>query len=214
MISNWNYGDAYLRHPCDQSIIAFSNGSMVKVCDLTREMPDFMRQADLLFVDPPWTQGNLSGFYAKAGLLCEVDYPAFLESLFERIAQISPHTCYLEIGKDNLPEAMIKMRALYPQVTFYNSHYYHRAQNLCYVVRGGKKRLRAKLDGLDEEDIIRWVCENETYQCIGDLCMGRGLVGINAFKNSKPFVGTELNPRRLSVLLEQIVQLGGTYERI
>ena len=40
---------------------------------------------------------------------------------------------------------------------------------------------------------------------IGDLCMGRGLVGVNAYKNGKRFVGTELNHKRLAVLLERIV---------
>lgn len=214
MISNWNYGDAYLRHPCDQGEIAFADGSMAKSCDLTREMPDFMKRADLLFIDPPWTQSNLSAFYAKAGLICEIEYPAFLEALFERIAQIAPNTCYVEIGKEYLPETVISMRKLFPQVTFYNSYYYHRSHNLCYVVRGGKKRPRARLDGLDEEEIIEWICNNETYSCIGDLCMGRGLVGVNAFKNNKPFVATELNHRRLSVLLEQIIKLGGAYKKV
>jgi hypothetical protein len=65
---------------------------------------------------------------------------------------------------------------------------------------------------MDEEDIIEWICKNEEYNCIGDLCIGRGLVGINAYKNSKKFVGTELNKKRLSVLLERIIQIGGTYE--
>ena len=35
--------------------------------------------------------------------------------------------------------------------------------------------------------------------------MGRGLVGVNAYKNGKRFVGTELNHKRLAVLLERIV---------
>ena len=57
---------------------------------------------------------------------------------------------------------------------------------------------------MDEENIIEWICENEEFECIGDLCMGKGLVGINAHKNGKRFVGTELNHKRLSVLLEKI----------
>lgn len=70
------------------------------------------------------------------------------------------------------------------------------------------------LDYTDEEDAIAWVCENEEYDCIGDLCMGRGLIGVNAYKNGKRFVGTELNHKRLAVLLERIVNMGGTYKLI
>ena len=44
--------------------------------------------------------------------------------------------------------------------------------------------------------------------------MGRGLVGVNAYKNGKRFVGTELNHKRLAVLLERIVNMGGTYKLI
>jgi hypothetical protein len=68
---------------------------------------------------------------------------------------------------------------------------------------------QAQLDYLDEEDIIGWVCANEDYGCIGDLCMGRGLVAVNAYKNGKKFVGTDLNHKRLSVTVEKIIKSGG-----
>lgn len=34
--------------------------------------------------------------------------------------------------------------------------------------------------------------------------MGTGLVGLNAHKNEKKFVGTELNKKRLAILLQRI----------
>ena len=43
--------------------------------------------------------------------------------------------------------------------------------------------------------------------------MGRGLVAVNAYRNRKRFVGTELNHKRLSVLIERIVEKGSTYEK-
>ena len=60
--------------------------------------------------------------------------------------------------------------------------------------------------GMDEEDIISAVAENEEG-CIGDLCMGRGLVACAAARNGKPFVGTELNPKRLAVCLERLSKM-------
>ena len=96
------------------------------------------------------------------------------------------------------------MRKLYKYVTFYNSTYYRDNNRLCYVIRGSNNAKKPSLDGMDEEDIIKWVCKNEDYSCIGDLCMGQGLVGVNAYKNGKRFVGTEANHKRLSVLVEKL----------
>lgn len=210
----WDYGDAYLRHPCEGGTVVFDDGSKLRVCDLTLEMPDFMREADMLFIDPPWTQGNATSFYTKAEIARPVVYTDFRRALFERIGQIAPRTCYMEMGKDGLADVIFAMRKLFPHVTFFNSTYYHRPQNLCYIVRGGKKRPLAKLDGMDEEDAIAYICANEDYTCAGDLCMGRGLVGYHAFVNGKRFVGTELNHKRLSVLVERVANAGLPYRII
>ena len=83
---------------------------------------------------------------------------------------------------------------------------------MCYVIRGSRKRKKLPLDYMDEEDIIAWICEHEEYDCIGDLCMGLGLVGIHASRNGKKFIGTELNHKRLSVLLERLSKAGRKYE--
>ena len=82
-------------------------------------------------------------------------------------------------------------------------------------MRGAKTSHRGlHLDNIDEEDIIKWVGENETYSVIGDLCMGRGLVALAAYKSKKRFVGTELNHKRLSVTLERLTNEGASYKII
>ena len=214
-MSKWNYGNAYKRHPiADNEIVVFDNGSKIKVHDIFNPLPEFMKEADLIFVDPPWNLGNLNSFYTKADRNDYKDsFIPFYKRLFECIAEINPKTCYVEIGKDYLADFIIEMRKIYKQVTFYNSSYYHRKNNMCYVVRGSNKRKKLPLDYMDEEDIIAWVCENEEYDVIGDLCIGRGLVAVGAYKNGKKFVGTELNHKRLSVLIERVVFLGATYTK-
>lgn len=208
----WNYGDAYIRHPCDGKTVLFEDGSIVKPHDIYNPLPEFMKTADLIFTDSPWNQGNIRSFYTKAGLDPEeLDFNRFVEVLFVRVREIHPKICYLEIGKEFLADYIQKMRGIYKYVTFYNSTYYHKSENLCYVVRGSNKAAHPKLDGMDEEDIIRWVCQNETYNVIGDLCMGRGLVGRYAADAGKRFVGTELNHKRLSVLLETMSKKGIKY---
>lgn len=208
----WEYGGAYKRHPISPGEVAvFENGSKVAVHNLFEPLPDFV-QADLMFVDPPWNLGNLNTFYTKANRTDRQDsFETFYKRLFECIGYIRPRACYVEVGKEYLSEFIQEMKSLFPAVTFYNSSYYHRQQNICYVVRGGPKRRKLPLDYIDEADIIAWVCENEDYDCIADICMGQGLVGIQAMKNGRRFIGTDLNGRRLSVLLEVLAKDGHKY---
>lgn len=209
----WDYGEAFKRHPIEHGKAVFQNGSCLMAHSIFDPLPDFMKEADLIFIDPPWNQGNMKSFYTKAGIpMPDELYPDFYARLFECLREIKPKVCYIEIGKDFLPDFIFEMRKIFKNVTFYNSSYYHRSCNLCYVIRGSFKGRAPKLDGLDEEDIIAWVCKNEEYSCIGDLCMGRGLVALNAHNAGKRFVGTELNHKRLSVAIERVFNNGGIYE--
>lgn len=215
-MSKWIYGDAYIRHPIGKGqVVALEDGSMVKPHDIFEPLPEFMKNADLVFVDPPWNLGNLNSFYTKAERDdYQKSFEVFYKRLFVCVAEINPKTCYVEVGKEYLAEFVLEMKKIFRQVTFYNSFYYHDKNKICYVVRGGSKRKKLPLDYMDEEDIIAWVCENENYNCIGDLCMGRGLVGVNAYKNGKQFVGTELNHKRLSVLIEGLAKSGVSYKLV
>lgn len=211
-MSKWNYGDAYKRHPIGDKTVIFDCGSKLKAHDIFDPLPEFMKQADLIFVDPPWNKGNLNSFYTKAGRDDYQDnFERFYKRLFECIAEISPRTCYVEVGKQFLAEFILEMKHLYPQVTFYNSSYYHDKNKICYVIRGSQKRKKLPLDYMDEEDIVAWICENEDYTCIGDLCMGLGLVGWEAHRNGRQFVGTDLNHKRLAVLVERLADAGQKY---
>lgn len=208
---SWDYGDAFKRHPIETGTAIFLDGSCLKVHDIFNPLPQYMLHADLIFVDPPWNQSNISTFYTKANKECFFNFDSFYIRLFDCISQIKPNVCYIEIGKEYLSSFISKMKEQYKYVTFYNSTYYHKKENKCYVIRGSNDFKKPSLDGLDEEDIIEWVCKNEKYNCIADLCMGRGLVAVNAYKSKKQFVGTELNHKRLSVTLERLSKLGAEY---
>lgn len=203
----YNYHDDYLKYPIGPEPYSFDDGSTIQVHNIMDETPEFMKQADLMFVDPPWNKGNLTCFYTKA----ERDdylssYEQFFNRLLEVIKEINPETLYLEVGKEYLAEYLIALKKMYKHVTFYNSMYYHNPQNMCYVIRCSKssRKPKEKLDGMDEEDIIKWVTANESYKCIADCCIGQGLVGYYANQAGHKFVGTELNHKRLSVLIRRI----------
>ena len=186
-------------------IATWDDGSKVMVNNIFDPIPGFMKEADLVFVDPPYNTALLNGFYTKAG---RTDYPNRIEAFFERlflyIKAIKPKVAYVEIGKEHLADVIMEMRKLYKYVTFYNSSYYHNKKNKCYIVRGSNKAKKPDLDYMDEEDIIYWIGENEEYETICDFCMGQGLVAKAAARAGKRFVGGELNPKRLSVVLKSL----------
>lgn len=211
-MSNWEYGEFYKKYPIEKGTAVFTDGSKLKAHDIFNPLPSYMLEADLMFIDPPWNQTNISSFYTKADKEFSFNFDTFCIRLFECIKQINPKTCYLEIGKEYLDLFIYKMKQQFKYVTFYNSTYYHKKDNKCYVVRGSNKTKKLQLDYMDEENIIEWICQNEDYDCIADLCMGRGLVAVNAYRASKRFVGTELNHKRLSVTLSRLVELGAEYK--
>jgi len=206
-MAKWEYGGAYGRYPIGPAGFTYPDGSQIAVHNIFDTLPEFMLQADLVFVDPPWNLGNLNTFYTKAERNDHLsEFEMFYLRLFECIDQIEPRTLYIEMGKEYLGEFLMLCKERYRWVTFYNSTYYRKRDNLCYIIRASSKRKKIPLDYLDEEEAIKWICENEDYACIGDLCMGTGLVGWYAYMAGKKFVGTELNYKRLAVLVERIAK--------
>jgi hypothetical protein len=211
----WRYGDAWEKFPIREGEVwgIPEMGCRVAVHNIYDPLPAFMQRADLVFVDPPWNLGNLNTFYTKAGRL---DYrPAFSEFadvLFQRIAEIGPRACYIEIGRQGVVDFVFRLQRLYPVVQQWAVTYYRKHPT--WIIRGGAMPTRLALAGLDEATCIKIIARCEEYECIGDLCMGRGLVGLAAYATGKPFVGTELNARRLACLIATVAKLGGAWQRI
>jgi hypothetical protein len=204
---NWEYKGVYKTINME-GIVRLPNDSKVQVCDWTEELPEFMKEADTIFIDPPWNIGNVNTFYFKADRqYVKLDFIHFSEILLNRIIEISPRTLFIEMGKQFLGWYLERCKEMYKYVTFYNSTYYKKNQNKCYVIQAtniSKVRRYKELEDQDEQDIIEWICKNHQYECIGDLCMGMGLVGKYAYLSGKKFVGTELNKKRLALLVDFI----------
>jgi 16S rRNA G966 N2-methylase RsmD len=184
------------------------NDSVVAVHDIFDPLPAFMHQADTVFVDPPYNQSLLTNYLSRDTVTRSAKNTGEMDDLIVRIIkciqEISPRFCFLETGKERLPDYLVELKRLYRYVTFYNSSYFHKQSNKCYIIHAtndSKRRRYKELEDQDEESIVKWICAHHSYQCIGDLCMGKGLVGIHAYKNGKKFVGTEINKKRLSALV-------------
>ena len=125
MNEKWEYGGSYVSYPIKPAVPYTIDENIIMVHDLTEELPDFMKKADILFIDPPWNLRNLNTFYMKARLMPKVQsYEEFYEILFKRIGEIEAKLCFLEIGKEYLADFIKEMKKLYKHVTFYNSTYY------------------------------------------------------------------------------------------
>lgn len=200
----FDYGEIYKKYNMD-GIIQVGTGT-VKVHDIFDETPEFMKEADCIFVDPPCSAGNLSTFYTKAEKAKRVNqFAPFEARLFEVIREINPEHLFIEVFKSNKDSFYAEIQKMYKHTRIYNSMYYGNKKNQCWIIQASNT-LDEDLgfDGLDEEKIIEKLCEKDFYSCIGDMCMGKGLVGFYANKNGKRFVGTELNEKRLAVLIERI----------
>lgn len=203
-MADWSYGGAYLRHDMSGEI-ALPNNSRLMVHDITHGLPDFMRAADTLFIDPPCSTGNLRTFHTKADRDLLYTFSDFEHALFDCVAKIAPRHMFMELFKSNFTVFHERIRGLFTHVAVYESCYYNRPGNKCWVVHASNDPLPDyPLQGLDEMKIIQWIAKHHGYRCLGDLCMGQGSVGKHAYLNGRRFVGTELNPKRLARLVEFI----------
>ena len=186
-------------------IITMGTGTFC-VHDIFDQTPEFMKRADLVFTDPPGSLALLKGFYSKAEKEARTnEYSCFLDRLFEVIAEIDPVFLYVEAFRYNRASIEEKVRDRYPFVRVSENTYYRKANNRCWIIAGGKKELpNIPLSGIDEEAAIEKICFSGAFSCIGDPCMGKGLVGYYANLAGRPFVGTELNENRLAVLCDRL----------
>jgi hypothetical protein len=212
-VTKWLYGDSWERFPIQPGQVwGLPDGSCVAVHDIYRPLPDWMR-ADLLFVDPPWNLGNLRSFYTKAG---RSDYPDdfyhFADVLFERVGETGAETAYIEIGNQAVDDWLDRLAARFEHIQHWPVTYYRKHPT--NLIRGSNiAPISYDFAGIDEAKCISIIAQIEQYQAIADPCMGRGLVGLAAYRAGKRFFGTELNERRLAVLLDNLARNGADVMR-
>lgn len=199
---NFNYGNFHLVHNMSGEI-QIGTG-LVKVHSIFSGVPDFMKEADCMFIDPPCNKGNLKSFYTKAEKQLEDSYEAFNTALFETINQINPKRVFIEVFKSNKEIIENYLNIRFEKVSTTQSYYYHDKAKVCWIVQASNDGIIYNIPYLDEQYVIEHICNEIDFNCIADPCMGRGLVGFYANKYNKKFVGTELNEKRLAVLIERI----------
>lgn len=202
--NRFNYRDFYLKYSMEGEI-KIGTG-LVKVHDIFDELPKFMNQADCLFIDPPCNEGNLKSFYTKADLEKRESIVKFNNRLFELIEKINPKHLFIETFKSNNETIFNRLNEIYgTNIKEFESYYYGNRENKCWILYAYlEDDNNFEIPITDEEKAIEFICKTLEFDCIGDLCIGKGLVGFYANKYGKKFVGTELNKKRLACLIEHI----------
>lgn len=216
MVKEWNYGNASKRYPIEPNEIwSVDDGKgRIKVHDLYNPLPSFMLEADMIIVDPPWNLSLVNSFYTKADKQGEhkKTFHDFYKQLFKQIDNINPKKIFIEIGKQNVDKFKEELEQRFPIVEVWNITYFRK--NPCFFLRASHtEKSSINYEGMDEWDAILLALKEEEYEIVADLCMGQGLVGFGAYTSGKRFVGTELNLKRLAVLIEKIMKKGGTWTK-
>jgi hypothetical protein len=208
----FEYGGHFSEFPIKKFARETNTDSRFAVHDIFQPLPDFMRGADLIFTDSPWSIGNIKSFYTKAGISYDIEksFADFSGRLFDSIHEINPERAFLVIGNQHLAmwiEHAKKFRRWgTTPVRYYLKH-------PCHLVYCGRVAFNVGMfAGEDETEVTRELCASKDYDTIGDLCAGRGYTPFQAFKNGKRSVCTELNPKRMAYALWRIQKSGGNIE--
>lgn len=202
-MKKFNYGNFHTKY--DMSGEINIGTGIIKVHDIFEGLPEFMLEADCVFVDPPCSKGNLKAFYTKAEIEAERTFDEFNKVLFNLIEKINPLYLFVEVFKSNKEVVYNYIKSKYTNISQTKSYYYNDKSKVCWILQGTNSNL-IKIPYVDEQYIIEHICSKHDFKCIADPCMGRGLVGYYANKYKKKFVGTELNEKRLAVLMERITR--------
>lgn len=208
-----SYGNSWEKYPITEGEQWKFDKSIISVNDITKGLPEYMLQADMIYCDPPWELKNVNMFNSKSGRAYMDHFNEFYEPLFFHIERINPKVCYLQVGKPSLEIFKDKLEQQFETVQIWDILYYRKHH--CYLLRGGNDA-GCDFDFTNIDDTVTPIkaVEYEKPQYVADFCAGRGLTAEACFINGSHFLGTELNRRKLAVLIERSRKYGNGFEKI
>lgn len=207
----YKYDGSIDRYPISEGeCYRLENGSTMATNDIFGEVPEYMKQADCIFIDPPCSKSNLSTFYTKADKEQQGEYALFEKRIWHYIDTIAPKRLFCECFYANHKRIEEEARKRFPFVKVYEVTYYNKYK--CWIVQGTQEKEEYDFEGKDELFIIENLLSKDVpLECICDFCMGRGGVAVGAYKAGKRFVGGEMNENRLAVGIAKVAHLGGNW---
>jgi len=211
----WNYGESYKKFPISKGEVYVEENtkSKVSIKDIFEEPPTYLKEADMVYIDPPWNTGNINSFYTKAGIHIKRKYDDFLIRVLHYLKFIQPKVIYTEIGKQNVDKVKNALKETFPGKVIQSWRITYYKKRPMYLVRVGDTEQIFDFTGYDDEETPNLAMKNENFNCVADFCLGRGLILETAYKLKKKCVGSELNDRRISVAIEKVNKLGGKWKK-
>jgi hypothetical protein len=227
----WRYTGAHDLYPVQQGQI-WKVGDHVLACgDLQGDTPlaqaitiaeEMHGPIGLMYVDPPWNNGNARSFRTKAG----ADGPegGHAVDILELItAVITPAAernilAFMEGGNRELAKMHKHLQSMGAITTDWPITYYRTKP--CFVMACDFRLTPAQdypdLAGLDDDDTPSSVLANyghATNRLVIDPCAGRGLTARSAQNNGWASITHELSPYRMAEAMKSLSH-AGTPERI
>lgn len=210
---NYKYDGSIDRYPIvEGEVYELPNGSKLSINDLNNGVPSYMKEAQVIFIDPPCSKVNLKSFYTKANLDNVPDVIVFYQNIIKAIQTINPSLLVMELFASNKDYFIEWAKQNYPFVKVEESTYYHNKKNRCWLMQAGLVDCNLSFEGIDEWDAVYKLAKDMPFDCIGDFCIGQGLVAIAAQAAGKKFVGCELNRNRISVAIAKVAKNGGEWK--
>jgi hypothetical protein len=204
-----SYGRSKDRYPMKYGDVLQSELATIKVHDWYSDgFPEWM-EADMVYVDPPWSLGNANMFRGKAKRAYINDFVPYLDALMGWISRIGPTVLYMEMGLQNMDAVRKSLAALYPCVQIWPITYYKK--HPCFLLRASVFRVDFDFTGLDDANTPKIAIGLEKPLVVADPCTGRGLSAMAALANGCKFVGTEMIPDKLSVCVERLTNIGQNF---
>ena len=215
----YKYGDAGDRYPIKMGETWRVGDAVLRCGDLEagdgmKLVLDYKERPKLMVTDPPWNSGNARTFRGKAGLDRPVDFPNLMSCVLE-LGVLCKGEVWIEMGVQYLFKLTEQVRALHGHVlqTFETTYYKKRPNRLMRCVFHGEWCALPLFDptGMDDADFTAPIIAHYSQpgDVVCDPCTGQGQMAVDAIKQGRRFIGLELNPRRLAVTVDKLVQLTG-----
>ena len=175
----------------------------------------FPENPDLIYVDPPWGQGNARSFQTKNGTTRKIDYwDSFLPALMEQF-RAGRGPIFMEQGYNWFPQTVSDME-INGFLLLRNWKITYYGKNPCILMQFSSMEYPSDviegldLAGMDDRDtpteVMKFMPKNTI---VFDPCTGQGATPVAAEKAGCIARGIELNPRRLAVTLDKLQRITG-----
>lgn len=201
------YGDAWERYPVQHGDVFRAGPHTLACLDVLGDQAairSLVGEVDLVYSDPPWTQGILNQFYRYAD-----EEAPHLSDVLVAYAQLCQAVCpdglvATEMGKNGMPVLSAAFESAGAQVLATGIVTYGAQRIDAYLCvatfNPGRHDGQVIPEGLHAKQVVEWATKLPGMTMLDPFC-GAGTFPLAAASKGKRVTGTELIPRKLAQAL-------------